>query len=225
MEENPIIEENKKEMAQANPEFNKTADTSWLLGLLSIIFGVFISLAGLILGIIGLVKSKKGLQSERVSKAKAGRIMSIVGIIIAILMMVLSISIATVSVINYSKDHSLITNTSNLKPDENGNSIQKWAALEAKQDTNTTDSTGQFSSEKTTIIDDNTIAITFTFASTVPSDISSLLTTRQSDWQNGMQGELKTANSTYGVKEPKILAIYKNPDGKVLATLTATLEK
>ncbi|MCL2677128.1 MAG: hypothetical protein FWF14_04575 [Streptococcaceae bacterium] len=64
MEENPIIEENKKEMAQANSEFNKTADTSWLLGLLSIIFGVFISLAGLILGIIGLVKSKKGLQSE-----------------------------------------------------------------------------------------------------------------------------------------------------------------
>ena len=69
---------------------------SYLLGILSIIFGFLSSFAGLVLGIVGLVQSRK---QETLLSAKA-RELNVLGIVISVIMLILAILISY-RIINY----------------------------------------------------------------------------------------------------------------------------
>lgn len=56
------------------------ATASLVLGILSIVIGFFWALAGVILGIIGIMQAKMGSGSTRAGLAKGGKVTSIVGI-------------------------------------------------------------------------------------------------------------------------------------------------
>jgi predicted small integral membrane protein len=61
------------------------SQATYLLGVLSIVFGIFIPTIGLILGIVGLVKNRK-LNSNLSRKAK---MLNTAGIVVSVLVMVL----------------------------------------------------------------------------------------------------------------------------------------
>ena len=79
-------------VAQAQASEQKTSETTPLvLGILSILFA---SIVGLVLGIIGMNMSKKALDVvPDSSKAKAGRICSIVGIVLSIISIIATIAL------------------------------------------------------------------------------------------------------------------------------------
>lgn len=59
------------------------ATASLVLGILSTVIGFFIPLIGVILGIIGVMQARMGSGSTKASLAKAGKVLSIIGICIA----------------------------------------------------------------------------------------------------------------------------------------------
>ncbi|HIX63466.1 MAG TPA: hypothetical protein H9852_03440 [Candidatus Mediterraneibacter colneyensis] len=59
------------------------ATAALVLGILSIAFGLFIPLIGIILGIIGMTQARMGSGSSKAGMAKAGKVLSIIGICIA----------------------------------------------------------------------------------------------------------------------------------------------
>ena len=58
----------------------KAAQTALILGILSIVIGLFIPLAGIILSCIGFSRARMGQSSSKADMAKAGKICCIVGI-------------------------------------------------------------------------------------------------------------------------------------------------
>ena len=54
-----------------------------MLGILSIIVGMFWALIGVILGIIGIMQAKMGAGSSKAGLAKGGKVTSIIGICIS----------------------------------------------------------------------------------------------------------------------------------------------
>lgn len=68
----------------------KAATMAMVFGILSIIAGLLIPIAGLILGILGVTRARMGAGSSMAGRAKIGKVCSIVGIVIAILMWALN---------------------------------------------------------------------------------------------------------------------------------------
>lgn len=76
-------------------DHSKDAQTGMVLGIISIVTGLFIPLLGIIFGCIGFSRARMGLGSLKDSQARAGKVCSIVGICVAagiwILNMLLSV--------------------------------------------------------------------------------------------------------------------------------------
>lgn len=76
---------------QAQPIQVKTTDNTGaatialVLGILSVVLGIFIPLAGIILGVIGISQARMGSGSSKANLAKAGRVLSIIGICLSAL--------------------------------------------------------------------------------------------------------------------------------------------
>lgn len=68
----------------------KDATMAMVFGILSIIAGLLIPIAGLILGILGVTRARMGAGSSMAGRAKIGKVCSIVGIVVAILMWALN---------------------------------------------------------------------------------------------------------------------------------------
>ena len=68
----------------------KAATMAMVFGILSIIAGLLIPIAGLILGILGVTRARMGAGSSMAGRAKIGKVCSIVGIVVAILMWALN---------------------------------------------------------------------------------------------------------------------------------------
>ena len=69
---------------------SKSATMAMVFGILSIIAGLLIPIAGLILGILGVTRARMGAGSSMAGRAKIGKVCSIVGIVVAILMWALN---------------------------------------------------------------------------------------------------------------------------------------
>jgi len=65
-------------------------EVSYILGIVSVVFAFFSPMAGLILGIIGIVQSRKG----KGSLSARGKRLSIIGIIVSIIMLIFAIIVA-----------------------------------------------------------------------------------------------------------------------------------
>ena len=65
-----------------------------VLGILSIVIGLFWALVGVILGIIGISQARMGSGSSKAGMAKAGKVLSIIGICISALGWLLNIILA-----------------------------------------------------------------------------------------------------------------------------------
>ena len=59
------------------------ATIALVLGILSVALGIFVPLLGVILGIIGITQARMGSGSSKASMAKAGKVLSIIGICIS----------------------------------------------------------------------------------------------------------------------------------------------
>lgn len=70
------------------------ATAALILGILSVVFGLFIPLIGIILGVIGITQARMGSGSSKAGSAKAGKILSIIGICIAVAGWLLNIVLA-----------------------------------------------------------------------------------------------------------------------------------
>ena len=69
------------------------ATASLVLGILSVVCGVFglgLRLGGAVLGVIGLILSKKEKTVEKSSTAKAGKICSVVGLVLCLTLFTVS---------------------------------------------------------------------------------------------------------------------------------------
>ncbi len=66
------------------PDINKKVNTAFILGIVSIIAGLLLPVAGVIIGCIGLSKAKAGMNSELEDKAKKAKICSMIGIVISV---------------------------------------------------------------------------------------------------------------------------------------------
>lgn len=60
------------------------ATAALVLGILSVVFGLFIPLVGIILGVVGITQARMGSGSSKAGSAKAGKVLSIIGICIAV---------------------------------------------------------------------------------------------------------------------------------------------
>lgn len=60
------------------------ATIALVLGILSVIIGLFVPLIGVILGIIGISQARMGSGSSKAGMAKAGKVLSIIGICISV---------------------------------------------------------------------------------------------------------------------------------------------
>lgn len=67
------------------------SEVSYILGIMSIVTAFFLPLAGFILGIIGLVHSKK----QKTALSKKARKFNIIGIILSIILFIVTILAAT----------------------------------------------------------------------------------------------------------------------------------
>ena len=70
---------------------NDTGAASLVLGIVSVIFALWIPIVGIILGIVSLVRARKRNHSAGEGMAKAGKILSIAGICIAVVNWLLAI--------------------------------------------------------------------------------------------------------------------------------------
>lgn len=68
----------------------KAATMAMVFGILSIIAGLLIPIIALILGILGISRARMGAGSSMAGRAKIGKVCSIVGIVVAILMWALN---------------------------------------------------------------------------------------------------------------------------------------
>jgi hypothetical protein len=68
--------------------------SGYIFGILSIVFAFFVPLAGIILGIIGLVLNKK-------EKSKKARRLNIIGIIIGAILFLASLAVTYLSIQNF----------------------------------------------------------------------------------------------------------------------------
>ena len=67
------------------------ATIALVLGILSVVIGIFVPLIGVILGIIGITQSRMGSGSSKAGMAKAGKVLSIIGICISAVVWLLNI--------------------------------------------------------------------------------------------------------------------------------------
>ena len=68
----------------------KAATMAMVFGILSIIAGLLIPIIALILGILGISRARMGAGSSMAGRAKIGKVCSIIGIVVAILMWALN---------------------------------------------------------------------------------------------------------------------------------------
>lgn len=59
------------------------ATIALVLGILSVVIGLFVPLVGIILGILGITQARMGSGSSKAGMAKAGKVLSIIGICIS----------------------------------------------------------------------------------------------------------------------------------------------
>jgi hypothetical protein len=69
------------------------ATASLVLGILSI-FGALVPLIGLPLSIVGLVMASRGMRSSRAGQARAGLVLSLVGIALSAIVFVVGVAVA-----------------------------------------------------------------------------------------------------------------------------------
>ncbi len=79
----------KKESAKKHTdEDNSFGVSSTLLGLLSLLLSIALPFQGFVLGIIGLVFANKQKNKQSNSWAKAGKILSIIGIVVSVILLI-----------------------------------------------------------------------------------------------------------------------------------------
>jgi vacuolar-type H+-ATPase subunit I/STV1 len=79
-------------MKKGAEEHNSFGVAGVTLGILSIVLGLFVNpLVGIILGVIGLVFSKKQHQQESTKWSRAARTLSIIGIVAGVVVLILSV--------------------------------------------------------------------------------------------------------------------------------------
>ena len=78
-------------------------EVSYVLGIISIVFAFVSPMAGLVIGIIGMVHSKKGKDSL----SAKGRKFSKIGIILSVIMLIIIIAVAIYTGINSLNSFSL----------------------------------------------------------------------------------------------------------------------
>lgn len=70
---------------------NDTGAASLVLGIVSVVFALWIPIVGIILGTVSLVRARKRNNLSGTAMAKAGKVLSIAGICIAVVNWILSI--------------------------------------------------------------------------------------------------------------------------------------
>ncbi len=78
------LEKENKMSENRQPDMNKTVNTAFILGIVSIIAGLLLPIAGVIIGYIGFSKAKAGMYSELEDKAKKAKMCSMAGIGISV---------------------------------------------------------------------------------------------------------------------------------------------
>ena len=75
------------------------ASASLVLGIISIVFGVFgfgLRLGGAVLAVIGIILGTKNKEPEKASTAKAGKTCSVVGLLLCLIMFVVGLVCASI---------------------------------------------------------------------------------------------------------------------------------
>ncbi len=76
-------------MKKGDEKSKESSSPGFLLGVISVILAVFSPVGGIIMGIVGLVFSRKKVYPE----AKSGRVLNVIGIVLGIIMFILNVTL------------------------------------------------------------------------------------------------------------------------------------